>query len=94
MPAPDHRHPDHRPALRLAIAQLNPRLGEVEHNAMLIRAAREQAAGQGADVVVTPEFSICGYPPEDLVRKPSFVAVCARQRSAVWPRRPRMAARR
>lgn len=76
MPAPDHRDRSHHPALRLAIAQLNPRLGEVEYNAALIREAREQAAGQGADLVVTPEFSICGYPPEDLVRKPSFVAVC------------------
>ena len=58
------------------MAQINPRLGEIEHNAGLIRAARAQAAGEAADLVVTPEFSICGYPPEDLVRKPSFVAAC------------------
>ncbi len=63
-------------ALRLAIAQLNPHLGQIETNLALIRAARAEAARLGADLVVTPEFSIAGYPPEDLVRKPAFLAAC------------------
>jgi NAD+ synthase len=62
--------------LRLAIAQLNPHLGQIETNLAMIRAARAEAAQQGADLVVTPEFSIAGYPPEDLVRKPAFLAAC------------------
>ena len=62
--------------LRLAIAQLNPHLGQIETNLALIRAARAEAAELGADLVVTPEFSIAGYPPEDLVRKPAFIAAC------------------
>ncbi len=62
--------------LRIAIAQLNPHLGQIATNLALIRAARAEAAAQGADLVVTPEFSIAGYPPEDLVRKPAFLATC------------------
>jgi NAD+ synthase len=62
--------------LRIALAQLNPHEGQVEHNLANIRRARAEAAAMGADLVVTPEFSIAGYPPEDLVRKPAFVAAC------------------
>ena len=62
--------------LRLALAQLNPHEGQVRTNLARIRAARAQAAAMGADLVVTPEFSIAGYPPEDLVRKPAFVVDC------------------
>jgi NAD+ synthase len=62
---------------KLAIAQINPHLGQIEANLALILQARDTAARLGADLVVTPEFSIAGYPPEDLVRKPAFVAACA-----------------
>ena len=62
--------------LRIALAQLDPHQGQVVHNLALIRRARAEAARQGADLVVTPEFSIAGYPPEDLVLKPAFVAAC------------------
>ncbi len=62
--------------LRIALAQLNPHQGQVTHNLAMIRRARAEGARLGADLVVTPEFSIAGYPPEDLVRKPAFVAAC------------------
>ena len=62
--------------LRIALAQLNPHEGQIDHNLAKIRAARAEAARLGADLVVTPEFSIAGYPPEDLVRKRAFVARC------------------
>jgi len=62
--------------LRIALAQLNPHEGQVRHNLANIRRARAEAARLGADLVVTPEFSIAGYPAEDLVRKPAFVAAC------------------
>lgn len=59
--------------LTIALAQINPTVGSLDHNAALIRAARAEAATAGADLVVYPELSICGYPPEDLVLKPFFL---------------------
>jgi NAD+ synthase len=71
-----------RPAdsLKIALAQLNPVVGDVAGNADKVRRARAEAAGQGADLVAFPELFIAGYPPEDLVLKPAFQAAC---RSAV-----------
>ena len=60
--------------LRIALAQLNPTVGDVEGNLARIRAARARAAGQGADLVVYAELVLSGYPPEDLVRRPAFLA--------------------
>jgi NAD+ synthase len=67
-----------RPADRLAIAvaQLNPIVGDIAGNAAKVRKARDEAAAQGADIVVFPELFIAGYPPEDLVLKPAFQAAC------------------
>ena len=62
--------------LRIALAQINPHEGALDANAARIRRARAEAAAAGADLLVTPEFSIAGYPPEDLVLKPSFVEAC------------------
>ncbi|HUE47163.1 MAG TPA: NAD+ synthase, partial [Aestuariivirgaceae bacterium] len=61
---------------RLALAQLNPTVGAVEANLAQARAARALAAADGADLVLLPELYVAGYPPEDLVLKPSFVAAC------------------
>ncbi len=69
--------------LTIALAQLNPRLGALDEIAQKLRAARAEAARLGADLVVAPEFSICGYPPEDLVRKPAFIAACAERIEAL-----------
>src|ERR1700689_310246 len=67
-----------RPADRLAIAvaQLNPIVGDVSGNLERARAARAQAFRDGADVVAFSELFIAGYPPEDLVLKPAFQAAC------------------
>jgi NAD+ synthase len=67
-----------RPADRLAIAvaQLNPTVGDVAGNLRLARKARARAAADGADVIAFPELFIAGYPPEDLVLKPAFQAAC------------------
>jgi NAD+ synthase (glutamine-hydrolysing) len=60
--------------LRLAGAQINPVVGDVDGNVDRILAAYQEAAGQGAHLVVFPELAVTGYPPEDLVFKPSFLA--------------------
>jgi NAD+ synthase len=60
--------------LRIALAQLNPVVGDVAGNAAKLREARGQAATKRADLVAFTELLITGYPPEDLVRKPAFAA--------------------
>ena len=60
--------------LTITLAQLNPRVGDIAGNLDKLRRVRAQAAAEGADVVLTPELYLCGYPPEDLVLKPMFVA--------------------
>src|SRR5829696_2951915 len=65
-----------RKTLRIALAQLNPTVGDVAGNAAKVREARAEAAGLGADVVMFPELFLAGYPPEDLVLKPAFQDVC------------------
>jgi NAD+ synthase len=62
--------------LNIAIAQLNLHVGAIDRNVEKILDAWRKGAALGADLVVTPELSICGYPPEDLVLKPAFVAAC------------------
>jgi NAD+ synthase len=62
--------------LAIALAQLNPHQGQIEKNLSGIIAARDDAARQGADLVVTPELSVCGYPAEDLLSKRAFIEAC------------------
>ena len=62
--------------LAIAVAQLNPTVGDVAGNAEKARAARGGAAREGADLVAFPELFLCGYPPEDLVLKPALQAAC------------------
>jgi NAD+ synthase (glutamine-hydrolysing) len=60
--------------LRVALAQINPVVGDLGGNAERMVAALGQAEEAGADVAVFPELAITGYPPEDLLLKPGFVA--------------------
>jgi NAD+ synthase (glutamine-hydrolysing) len=63
-------------ALKLCIAQLNFVVGDTAGNAQKIIAAAKTAHAQGARLLVTPELSICGYPAEDLLLRPAFIAAC------------------
>ena len=60
--------------LRVALAQLNPLVGDLDGNLKKLVEAYGQAEAAGCDLVAFPELSITGYPPEDLVLKPGFVA--------------------
>ncbi|HEY9669292.1 MAG TPA: nitrilase-related carbon-nitrogen hydrolase, partial [Coleofasciculaceae cyanobacterium] len=59
--------------MKLAIAQLNPTIGDLTGNAQQILNAAIQATNQGVRLLLTPELSLCGYPPRDLLLNPSFV---------------------
>jgi len=63
--------------MKIAIAQLNATIGDLSGNAQAILTAAQQAADQGADLVLTPELSLCGYPPRDLLFRPSFITAMA-----------------
>ncbi|TVQ57159.1 MAG: NAD+ synthase, partial [Spirulina sp. DLM2.Bin59] len=65
--------------MKVAIAQLNPTIGDLKGNAAQILAAAEGAIAQGANLLLTPELSLCGYPPRDLLLQPSFIAAMAGQ---------------
>ncbi|THD42302.1 MAG: NAD+ synthase [Bradyrhizobium sp.] len=69
MPAPADR-------LVIALAQIPSIVGDIEGNLARLRAARAEAAGFGADLVLAPELYLSGYPPEDLVLKPVFQEAC------------------
>jgi NAD+ synthase len=58
---------------RLSLAQINPTVGDITGNTALVRAARASAAADGADLVAFPELVLTGYPPEDLVLRPSLL---------------------
>ena len=65
--------------MRIALGQINTTVGDLAGNAdLMVRVSRE-AAGQGADLVVFPELSLTGYPPRDLVEKPTFLERTRRQ---------------
>jgi NAD+ synthase len=59
---------------RLSLAQINPTVGDIKGNTALVRAARATAAADGAALVAFPELVLTGYPPEDLVLRPSLLA--------------------
>jgi NAD+ synthase (glutamine-hydrolysing) len=59
--------------VRLALAQINPVVGDLEGNRTLVLGRFEEAKEIGADLVVFPELAVTGYPPEDLLLRPGFV---------------------
>ncbi len=60
-------------SFRIALAQINPTVGDLEGNGRRVRRYIREAKKAGADLVVFPELSIPGYPPEDLLLKPAFI---------------------
>ena len=60
--------------MKIALAQINPTVGDFRGNTAKIVDFTHQAAAANADLVIFSELAICGYPPADLLEKPSFVA--------------------
>lgn len=63
--------------MKIAIAQLNPTIGDLAGNGQRILDAAQQAAQQGVRLLLTPELSLCGYPPRDLLMRPGFITAMA-----------------
>ena len=75
--------------MRIALAQVNPTVGDVDGNTELCVRAAHLAGERGADVVVLPELVICGYPPKDLLLAEGFIAACERAVLRIAKRLPR-----
>lgn len=74
--------------LTIAVAQFNAVLGDLAGNVDRLVRCAEEARGRGADVLLTPELAICGYPPEDLLLRPDFYVACDAALDALAQRVP------
>jgi len=79
------------PPTRIALAQVNPTVGDLDGNAAKVRSATARARAAGAEVVLFPELCLSGYPPRDFLDLPEFVERCRRTleelaRPAEWSR--------
>ena len=63
-------------SLAIAVAQINPVVGDLTGNSRRILGAMTEARAQGAQLMLTPELSLCGYPPEDLLLRADFYEAC------------------
>src|ERR671936_49976 len=63
--------------MRLALAQINTTVGDLDRNRERILRAVDEARSAGADLVLLPELAVTGYPPEDLLLRPGFVRAAA-----------------
>ncbi len=74
--------------MKIAIAQLNPTIGDITNNAKQILAAAQAAAQRVVRLLLTPELSLCGYPPRDLLLYPGFIQSMDKQLKAIAQQLP------
>ena len=77
--------------MRVALAQVNPTVGDLSGNRRLVEEAAAKAAGERADLVVLPEMVLTGYPPMDLLERDGFVRDQLRELDALLPASERVA---
>jgi NAD+ synthase (glutamine-hydrolysing) len=75
--------------MKIAIAQINPTIGDITNNAQQILAAARDAAQQDVRLLLTPELSLCGYPPRDLLLYPDFVESMGQELQAIASQLPK-----
>jgi predicted amidohydrolase len=59
--------------MKIALVQINPVIGDFSYNSGLILSWADKAREKGCDLAVFPELALCGYPPQDLLERPSFI---------------------
>ena len=74
--------------MKIALAQLNPTIGDITNNAQQIITAAQTSAQQNTRLLLTPELSLCGYPPRDLLLYPSFVESMSNELKAIASQLP------
>ncbi|MEO1802656.1 MAG: NAD+ synthase [Cyanobacteria bacterium J06629_2] len=74
--------------MKIAIAQLNPTIGDITNNAQQILTAAETAVEQNVRLLLTPELSLCGYPPRDLLLYPGFIELMSNELKAIAAQLP------
>ncbi len=74
--------------MKIAIAQLNPTIGDITNNAQQIITAAKNADKQDVRLLLTPELSLCGYPPRDLLLYPNFVESMGQELKAIATQLP------
>ena len=74
--------------MKIAIAQLNPTIGDITNNAKQIVTAATDAAKQNVRLLLTPELSLCGYPPKDLLLFPGFIESMNQELKAIATQLP------
>ena len=79
---------DKNMSLKIAIAQMNVVVGDIAGNAARILEFAQRAHALGADVMLTPELALCGYPPEDLLLRRDFYTACADELAALAGKLP------
>ena len=62
--------------MKISLAEINSKVGDLKYNANLIKKHADIANKNGAEILVTPELSLCGYPPEDLLLEKEFIDRC------------------
>ena len=62
--------------MKISLAQINPTVGDIQSNCKLIVKHAKIAQNSDAEILITPELSICGYPPEDLLLNKDFIDEC------------------
>lgn len=74
--------------MKIAIAQLNPTISDITNNAQAIIVAANEAVKQNVRLLLTPELSLCGYPPRDLLLYPGFVELMSQELKAIASQLP------
>ncbi|MBE9223311.1 NAD+ synthase [Cyanobacterium stanieri LEGE 03274] len=69
--------------MKIAIAQLNPIIGDIKNNAQKIIEVAHQASQDNVELLLTPELSLCGYPPKDLLFRHDFITMMAEELKAI-----------